>query len=138
MQPADWPTLGFSSSAVSAATAWVKCDLFPFPPDVARGYPTRGSVCTVQMLQAGGSQLARSSLLIASSLKLATENRGVPGDNGYPFDHAAKPWAFLSGKVLVNGQYSISAHTIKPGAAVSGRMLPSWDTIPEADGPSSS
>ena len=63
----------------------------------------RGSVCIVQMLQAGGSQLAQNSLLVASSLKLATESVGVPGGNGQPFDHGAKLWAFLPGEILVRG-----------------------------------
>ncbi|XP_064298694.1 store-operated calcium entry regulator STIMATE isoform X1 [Phalacrocorax carbo] len=37
------------------------------------GCPTRGSVCIMQTLQADGSQLAQKNLLVASSLKLATE-----------------------------------------------------------------
>lgn len=93
---------GFSSSAVIAAIARVKPGLFPLPDDVAGGCPTRGSVCILQTLQAGGSQLAQTSLLV-SSLKLATESVGVPGGNGQSFDRAAKPWAFLPGEVPGRG-----------------------------------
>jgi len=57
----------------------------------------------MQTLQAGGSQLAQNSLLVASSLKLAAESVGVPGGNGKPSDHAAKLWAFLPGEVPVRG-----------------------------------
>lgn len=76
----------------------------------------------VQTLQAGGSQLTQSSP-VASSLKLAAESVGVPGDSGQPFDRAAKLWAFLPEEVLVRNVSALwLTPTIQrePGAAVPG------------------
>lgn len=129
VHPACWLALGFSSSAVSAAIAQVKFSLFPLPDDVAGGCPTRGSVCIVQTLQAGGSQLAQKSLLVASSLKLATEKRRWSWRQWAAFWSCSEAVGFLTWRGTGERCHcSILAPTIQtePGAAVPGRnkMLP--------------
>lgn len=50
----------------------------------------------MQMLQAGGSQSAQNSPLVASSLNLATESIGALGGNGQPFWSCSKAVGFLT------------------------------------------